>query len=508
MIIKERNALINSLISYAREKLYLASTDEVYLTNLLLSKFHLQNYNVSEEKENNLDDLITSIELVALKENLVKEEDLELFSTAIMGMLTPLPSVVQTKFFDLLHHVSSEEACRFLYALQVNNHYIKLSRIKLNLFWKANFPNNYLEITINLSKPEKDNKATAKLANDVSIKYPKCILCYENLGYAGRVDSPPRQNIRLVDFKLAGEDWFMQYSPYQYYEEHVVVIHKKHVNMKIDHSTFVKLCDFVDLFPHYFVGSNASLPIVGGSILNHEHFQGGKHMMPVFASATKYEFVKKGYEDCQIAYLNWYNSCLRIISPNRDKIISFASEILHIWNNYQDEQIGLIAHTQQQHNAITPIVRKVDQYYHLYLILRNNRTNEEYPDGIFHAHQPFHNIKKESIGLIEAMGLFILPGRLKKQFAAVQEILMGRVTYLDAIITNPDLIVHKNMIAELLSEYGASNSEQRVELILEKYINDTCKQILECTAIFKNTSIGDSHLRTFLSAVGLEIIGG
>jgi UDPglucose--hexose-1-phosphate uridylyltransferase len=231
-------------------------------------------------------------------------------------------------------------------------------------------------------------------------------------------------------------------------------------------------------------------------------------MMPVFASATKYVLVKKGFEDCQIAYLNWYNSCFRIISPNRDKIISFASEILHIWNNYQDEQIGLIAHTQQQHNAITPIVRKVDQYYHLYLILRNNRTNKEYPDGIFHAHQPFHNIKKESIGLIEAMGLFILPGRLKKQFAAVQEILMGRVTYLDAIITNPDLIVHKNMIAELLSEYGASNSEQRVELILEKYINDTCKQILECTAIFKNTSIGDSHLRTFLSAVGLEIIGG
>ncbi len=508
MIIKDSNTLINSLIHYAREQLYLSCVDEIHLRNRLLAKFQLQEYVPSEEKSNKLEELITSIEQIAVRDQLVDEGELETFTTAIMDMISPLPSFVQTTFFDLLHHKSSEEACRFLFNLQVDNDYIKLSKIKLNLFWKANFPNNYLEITINLSKPEKDNKVTAKLAHEVSIKYPKCILCYENLGYAGRLDTPPRQNIRLVDFKLGDEDWFMQYSPYQYYEEHVVVIHKKHVNMKIDEGTFIKLCDFVDLFPNYFVGSNASLPIVGGSILNHEHFQGGKHSMPIFASASKYELVKKGYEDCRISYLNWYNSCLKITSPNRDKIISFASEILSIWNHYQDEEIEVIPHTKEQHNAITPILRKVNQEYQLYIILRNNRTNKEHPDGIFHAHQQFHNIKKESIGLIEAMGLFILPGRLKRQFTMIQDILMGAISQEEAIKLYPDIIVHQEMITSLQKEYGIHNSKQRTELILENYINHTCRQILECTAIFKNTPTGDEHFRKFLQAVDLEIIGG
>lgn len=505
---KDRNTLVNSLISYAKEKLYLESSDEIYVRNCLLAKLQVEDYHPSDEKGLNLDDLITAIEQIAVKENLATEEELETFTTAIMDMISPLPSVVQTKFYDLYHQVSSEEACRFLFDLQVHNYYVKLNRIKLNLFWKANFPNNYLEITINLSKPEKDNKVTAKLAHEVSIKYPKCILCYENLGYTGRTDTPPRQNIRLIDFKLGEEDWFMQYSPYQYYEEHVVVIHKDHVNMKIDKSTFVKLCDFVDLFPNYFIGSNASLPIVGGSILNHEHFQGGKHLMPVFASSSKYELVKKGYEDCQISYLNWYNSCLKIISLNRESIIRFAQDILTIWNDYQDQEIELIPYTDARHNAITPIVRKVDNYYQLYIILRNNRTNEKHPDGIFHAHQQFHAIKKESIGLIEAMGLFILPGRLKRQFGIVEGILKGTISYQEALQTSPDIIVHQEMILSLQKEYGINNTAQRVELILEKFINDTCRQILECTAIFKNTPIGEKHLCEFFKTVGLEIIGG
>ena len=507
-MIKDSNTLVNSLIHYAREKLYLSNIDEIHLRNRLLAKFKLEEYFPSDEKVNKLDELITSIEQIALHEKLVEEGELETFTTAIMDMISPLPSFVQTTFFDLLHHNSSEEACRFLFNLQVDNDYIKLSKIKLNLFWKANFPNNYLEITINLSKPEKDNKVTAKLAREVSSKYPKCILCYENLGYAGRHDSPPRQNIRLVDFKLGDEDWFMQYSPYQYYEEHVVVIHKKHVNMKIDEQTFIKLCDFVDLFPNYFVGSNASLPIVGGSILNHEHFQGGKHLMPIFASASKYELRKKGYEDCKISYLDWYNSCLKITSSNRDKIIAFASEILTVWNKYRDEEIDLIPYTKEQHNAITPIIRKVNHEYQLYIVLRNNRTNEEHPDGIFHAHRPFHNIKKESIGLIEAMGLFILPGRLKRQFTVIEDILMGKVSQEEAIKLHPDIIIHQEMINTLQKEYGIHNSKQQIKSILEQYINNTCRQILECTAIFKNTPMGDQHFRKFLQAVDLEIIGG
>lgn len=508
MIIKDSNTLINSLIRYAREKLSLHVADETYLTNLLLAKLHCVDYQYHREPVNNIDDLITSIEQLAITKKLATAETIDSFTIAIMGMISPLPSLVNERFFKLLKDFSPDKACKYLFALQVDNNYIKQSRIKLNLFWKASFPGNHLEITINLSKPEKDNKLTAKLAQEAAVNYPKCILCYENLGYAGRINSPARQNIRLIDFKLANEDWFMQFSPYQYYEEHVVVINKSHTNMKIDQETFEKLCDFVDLFPNYFVGSNASLPIVGGSILNHEHFQGGKHIMPIFSAPMKYSFNKKGYDDCQISYLDWYNSCLKIVSPNRESIIKIASEILAIWTIYEDKQIDLIPYSTAQHNAITPIIQKIDNCYHLYIILRNNRTSEEHPDGIFHAHQQFHNIKKESIGLIEASGLFILPGRLKRQFTLVSEILTGTISLEAALDKHPDLSVHQAMIMQLQKEYPSLKSRQSAEEIIEKYINETCKQILECTAIFKNNAIGENHLLQFLNKVGLEKIGG
>ena len=494
--------LINTLINYASKNLMLDNRDKGYLFNFLLHKFNIDSPETDEYEECQIDELIKYIKETGIVEGMCCDIDSERFVTEIMGILTPLPSKIEDVFWNY-YSKDQEMACKFLYNLQVKNNYIKATQIALNKHWKTEYIDNFLEITINLSKPEKDNKVTARLIDKVSNTYPKCLLCKENLGYAGRKDAPARQNLRTIGFKLEDENWFMQFSPYQYYDEHVIVINEKHLNMKIDQSTFRKLIAFVDLFPNYFIGSNTELPIVGGSILNHEHYQGGKHLMPIFFAPPKFHFTIKKYPGCQIEYLNWFKSCIVLTSQSKEDLISLATNILDEWKKYDDEEVDIIAKTTAQHNTITPIVRKTDGKYTIYLILRNNRTNEKYEDGIFHSHKEYHNIKKEAIGLIEAMGLFILPGRLDRQFRIIKDILQGKISLSDALIETPDLMVHKEMIADAIINNGERNNDEKADMIIKNYIDNVCVKILECTAVFKNNDLGDEHLLKFIKRLDL-----
>ena len=349
-----------------------------------------------------------------------------------------------------------------------------------------------------MSKPEKNNKDIAKLisAPKTGVKYPKCLLCIENLGYQGRSDHPARENIRIIPLTLNNEDWFMQYSPYVYYDHHCIVINNKHENMVINKENMNALLDFVDQNEYYFIGSNADLPIVGGSILNHNHFQGGSHLMPLMYSKIRYDFYLDKYSDVKLSYLDWYNSTFLIRGKSKAKVLDLASHILDVWKEYSDEEVDIRAYTDGvRHNTITPIVRKVDGEYYVYLILRNNRCNDVHPDGIFHAHQEYFNIKKEGIGLIEAMGLFILPARLKRQMGEVEYLLENNISLEEYFKAHEDMEVHKDMITYLRSKKGDSKA------LIQNYINDVCRNILKCTAVFKDDELGQEHLRKFVKSL-------
>lgn len=496
----KKEELVNELICYSQRFLDLHFKDMIYIYNLLLRKFKIDKPEITDYnyQNMNIDELILNIEEIGIQNQLCTEENKERFSCEIMGDISLLPSKFEEVFWNK-YHLSKQDACNYFYNYQVHNDYIKKSKIDLNEKWRADFDNNFLEITINLSKPEKDNKKTAALINSESQKYPKCLLCKENLGYAGRIDAPARENIRTVWMKLNNENWFMQFSPYQYYEDHIIVISENHHNMKIEKDTFIKLCDFVDIFDNYFIGSNTELPIVGGSILDHEHYQGGKHLMPIFFAKTKYNLSHSNYKNCKIEYLDWYNSCFKLTSKDRNEIINLATLFLDKWRLYSDEKIDLICKTDKLHNTITPVVRKVDNEYIFYLILRNNRTNTEFPDGIFHSHNEYHNIKKEAIGLIEAMGLFILPGRLKRQCKIIDDIINNSISLDDAFNQNPDLLVHQKMINELLNDKSKLYSKEKIK----NKINEYCEKILSCTGIFKNNEKGAIHLFNYFNYMNL-----
>lgn len=499
------STLVKKLVYYGKKHLGLDTLDAIYVENVLYRKLMIQ---PSEETIDlsYIDDLCVPDVLLDelrgyLKENnIVSEENLELFIVELMGDITPLPSQVVATFNKLKEEEGNEAACNYLLNLEIKNNYIQKTAVDKNIYWKAEFPNNFLEITINMSKPEKNNKDIAKLIsatpNKSNIKYPKCLLCIENLGYQGRSDHPARENIRIIPMKLNNEDYFMQYSPYVYYDHHCIVINNEHRNMKIDKESFNALLDFVDVMDNYFIGSNSDLPIVGGSILNHVHFQGGSHLMPLMYSNIRYTFEIKGYEDLSVNYLDWYNSTFLIKGKSKERVLEYASHILDKWINYTDEDADIIAYTDARHNTITPIVRKVEDEYYMYLILRNNRCNELHPDGIFHAHQQYFNIKKEGIGLIEAMGLFILPARLKRQMGEVEYLLNNKnIDCNEYFKEHEDMAVHHDMINYLREQTGDSKK------LIQDYINNVCKEILECTAVFKNTVEGQKHLFKFLKTL-------
>ena len=497
------STLVKKLVYYGKKHLGLNDLDAIYVTNALYRKLKIQ-HSEEEVDLSYIDELIVpDVLLDELRDhirenNLVSEENVELFIVEIMGDITPLPSQVVNRFNELKKEKNALEACNYLLDLEIKNNYIQKTAVDKNIYWKAEFSDNFLEITINMSKPEKNNKDIAKLisAPKTNVKYPKCLLCIENLGYQGRSDHPARENIRIVPLTLNNEDWFMQYSPYVYYDHHCIVINNKHENMVISKGNMNALLDFVDQNNYYFVGSNADLPIVGGSILNHNHFQGGSHLMPLMYSKIRYDFYLDKYSDVKLSYLDWYNSTFLIRGKSKTKVLDLASHILDVWKEYSDEEVDIRAYTDGvRHNTITPIVRKVDGEYYVYLILRNNRCNEKHPDGIFHAHKEYFNIKKEGIGLIEAMGLFILPARLKRQMGEVEYLLENNISLEEYFKDHEDMEVHKDMITYLRGQNGDSKT------LIQDYINNVCREILKCTAVFKDDELGQEHLRRFVKSL-------
>lgn len=506
--------LVEKLLRYAEAFLHLNPRDEIYMRNLLLREFKLDEPYKGEEDISFVetldvpDTLVSEIEQYAEENALAEEGEYNLYSTYIMGILSPLPSKVNEEFYRLKQTEGIEKACRYFYDLSVKNNYIQKTAIGRNLWWKFDDGDRYLEITVNLSKPEKNNKDIAKLLTaPKKAKYPACLLCKENEGYKGTLTHPARENIRTVSVKLAGEPWFVQYSPYAYYNEHLIAISENHVPMNVNPLTVRKVLDFVDIFPNYMIGSNASLPIVGGSILDHEHFQGGEHLMPMHKAGIKKSLTAVNYPDVKVGVVDWYNSVIRMESENKESLIALGGEIVSGWKTYSDAKCDIIAVTEDGviHNTLSPIARKSGNKYILDMIFRNNRTSEEYPDGIFHAHPEYHNIKKEGIGLIEAMGLFILPGRLKKQLSMIADILCKNAAYDEAELKREDnyLYVHRNMIKDLVGE-GYSDTFEEAEKRVTDRVNNVCKNILKNTAVFKDDENGERGFSEFLSSVGIK----
>lgn len=503
--------LIEELLEYAKLHLSMREEDRPFIRNSLLACLKIdlpsekQPSTVALEKMITPDRILNDLVSYAIGEGITDEEQRQLFDTYIMGLVTPAPSAVVDKFDRIKVAESPEKACDFLYDLSIKNNYIRFTDIQKNILWKAPTRKAELEITINLSKPEKDNKEVERLKNLPQVGYPKCLLCRENEGYYGRLNHPARQNLRTIPVTLDGKPWHMQFSPYVYYEQHCIVFSDEHSPMVLDHSTYRKLMDFVDAFPNYFIGSNACLPIVGGSILAHEHYQGGKHLMPLHMSKKLTSYASEKYPDVEFSTLDWYNTVVHLESANKESLFEAACSIHDVWWSYTDESVDIVAKTKQQHNAITPIVRFSDGKYVLDMILRNNLTSEEFPEGIFHAHPEHHNIKKESIGLIEAMGLFILPARLQRELAGVTEYITGRKKFTPKVTQdeNHPLRHHFGMIRSIIKKYSNELSEDDAQIVIREYINETCEKILQNTAVFKDNDQGIEAFDKFLAKCDL-----
>ena len=506
--------LTEKLLRYAVKFLHLNERDVIYMRNLLLREFNLD---APAEDCGDLsfidtltvpDVLVSELETYALENGLAEEHTLNLYSTYVMGILSPLPSKVNEDFLKIKKEQGIEKACEYFYNLSIMSNYVQKTAISRNLKWEYVDGDKFLEITVNLSKPEKDNKEIAKLltAPKPANKYPSCLLCKENEGFKGTLTHPARENIRTISLTMGGEPWFVQYSPYAYYNEHMIAISEAHVPMHIKKDTIEKVLDFVDFFPNYMIGSNAALPIIGGSILNHEHFQGGEHLMPMHKAPVKETFTSKEFPEVKIGIVDWYNSVIRLESDSREKISALATKIVNAWETFTCEECFIFAETDGvKHNSLSPVCRIKDGKYVMDMILRNNITTEEYPDGVFHAHPEYHNIKKEGIGLIEAMGLFILPGRLKKQFAMMADILCGNTAYDEDALNDKEnyLYAHRDMIKDLLKD-GMADSFESAEKRITDRVNVICKNILFNTAVFKKDEVGENGFKKFLSVCGIN----
>lgn len=437
----------------------------------------------------------------------------DLLDARIMGLLLPRPSAVADAFERRAEREGIAAATDAFYKLNIDANYIRMDRVRKNEYWLQSTAYGPLEMTINLSKPEKDPKEIALLKTLPPSRYPKCLLCKENVGYAGRPDHPARQNLRVLPLKLDGEDWFFQYSPYVYYNEHSIVFNARHVPMVISDGTFKRLLDFVDRMPHYFIGSNADLPIVGGSILNHDHFQAGRHVFPMEKAEAEASFTHPSYPGTVFGIVNWPMSVLRLQSASRDELLGAASMILAAWRSYSDASVDIEAYTEQPggeripHNTITPIARrKADGRYELDLVLRNNRTSGEHPDGIFHPHRHLHHIKKENIGLIEVMGLAVLPGRLKAELAQLARYLTGETPYDAAVLADAGhpLHSHADWLAGLVQSYGTALASDEAHALLREETGRKFTEVLHDAGVFKRNDAGRAAFAAFAASVGLQ----
>ncbi|HOB20500.1 MAG TPA: UDP-glucose--hexose-1-phosphate uridylyltransferase [Candidatus Atribacteria bacterium] len=446
-----------------------------------------------------------------LTENTLTHRDL--LDTRIMGVFISKPSEIEKSFRSIWKEKGIEAATDYFYGLCIKSNYIRMDRINRNIKWNSDSPFGSLEITINLTKPEKDPKEIAALKNAPQSGYPKCMLCVENTGYAGRVNFPARHTLRTLPLELGGEVWHFQYSPYVYYNEHCIVLSKRHVPMKLTRETFDRLLQFVDLFPHYFIGSNADLPIVGGSILNHDHFQGGRYVFPMEKAGAEYRLEYTNSPGIEAEVVKWPMSVLRLRSRSKTYLAGLAYDILCKWREYSDISSDIVACTKNcdgsmtPHNTITPIARrKKDGRYEMDLVLRNNRTSEEHPLGIFHPHADLHHIKKENIGLIEVMGLFILPGRLRNELEELVYFLTGDKADPDALSAdNHPLNHHYAWLRQLIDRYGSSNTADRARAILKDEVGAKCLRVLQDAGVYKTDPQGRRAFNRFLAVCGFTV---
>ena len=499
----ERNEAIAGLVAYGVEKGLIDEGDRVWAINTLLDRLKVDGYQETEQREKaSLPELLEALTSDAVNRGVVEQDSVvyrDLFDTELMGVLTPRPSQVRKRFAGLREH-SPREATDWFYQFSQDTNYIRRDRIAKDVQWKADTEYGQLDITINLSKPEKDPRAIAAAKNLPAGDYPRCLLCRENEGYAGRLNHPARQNHRVVPVTIGGDDWYLQYSPYVYYNEHCIVFNGVHTPMKIERATFVKLFDFVKLFPHYFLGSNADLPIVGGSILSHDHFQGGHYTFAMAKAPIEQKFEMEGFEDVEAGIVKWPMSVLRTRSKNPDRLIDLGEKVLCAWRSYTDEDAFIYAETDgEPHNTITPIARKNGDFYELDLVLRNNITTDEYPLGVYHPHAKLHHIKKENIGLIEVMGLAVLPSRLKQELADLAEAILSG----GDIRSNPELEKHADWVDEFLPKYEHITSEN-INEILQKEVGLVFEQVLEDAGVYKCTPEGREAFARFLRSVGFR----
>lgn len=491
--------LVEDLLLYAKQNLYMTYEDSFYARNQLLELFEAE---PGDRKgfEKELNDVLNPMIEYALEKDIIEDGEQLRFETKILGFVTPAPGLFIKNYLEIYNEKGSRAATDYLYNLSIKNKYIRLEDIAKNICWYADGELGKIGITINLSKPEKDAKQVLAERNAKQVKYPKCLLCLENLGFCGTVTHPARQTIRQVPVTLNGEKWHMQYSPYMYYDEHVIVFCDEHRPMAVTGDTFIRLLDFVDLYPNYFLGSNADLPIVGGSILSHDHYQGGKKVLPMFFTELRKEFIST--PELTVGIRNWYNSVVTVKGTNKAKVLSAATAFLKAWREYTDESVGIEAYAGDvPHNTITPIARKEGNEYILDLILRNNRCDETHPDGIFHPTKDMHNIKKEGIGLIEAMGLFILPGRLKREINAMIQILKQEKIDFAALNKDEALSKHIGMLAQISAKFGAGMTFEEARDRLIDYVSETCLKILDCTAVFKRDDKGRPAFNKFVHSV-------
>ena len=485
---------IDSLVSYAMNCGLAEPDDHVVLTNRILDLLRKDDYESSDEPQTeDLEEILKGLLDYAVEKGLCDDgiTARDIFDTRIMGALTPMPREV-IGIFRYLYLENPEAATDWYYKFSCDTDYIRRYRIAKDMRWKYASDYGEMDITINLSKPEKDPKAIAAAKNAPQTAYPKCQLCVENEGYAGRMNHPARSNHRIIPIEVCGEKWCLQYSPYVYYNEHCIVFNSRHVPMKIDKSAFRKLLSFVDAFPHYFVGSNADLPIVGGSILSHEHFQGGHYTFAMETAPIEKEISFKGFEDVQAGIVKWPMSVIRLTGADPERIADLADKILLAWRGYSDESVGVIAFSDgEPHNTITPIARRRGQDFELDLVLRCNITTAEHPMGVFHPHADKHNIKKENIGLIEVMGLAVLPSRLKKELTDLADALVN-----GAPLTG-DLEKHAAWVSGMNYEFTAENA---LDILLQE-TGKVFAAVLEDAGVYKNTPEGKAAFQTFVDYV-------
>ncbi len=490
---------INALCDYACENKLIEKADRIFCINQIIDVLSMDAFeDIKPEGDATLEDILRVILDYACENSLCEDSVVfrDLLDTNIMGILTPKPSCVISKF-NSLYAESPEAATDYYYNLSRKTDYIREYRIKNDMKWVTSTDYGDIDITVNLSKPEKDPKAIAAAKNAKQSGYPKCMLCVENEGYAGRVNHPARQNHRIIPITVNGENWFMQYSPYVYYNEHCIVLNGSHIPMKIDKAAFDKLFDFVKLFPHYFVGSNADLPIVGGSILAHEHFQGGRYTFAMAKAPVETDITFKGFEDVKAGIVKWPMSVIRLSGKDTARITELAGKILEKWRDYTDEEAFIISKTDDgvPHNAITPIARCVDGVFELDLVLRNNITTEECPDGYYHPHPEYHHIKKENIGLIEVMGLAVLPSRLKGEMQELQRAMLAG----EDIAANALIAKHAEWADMIESKYEIN--EQNIEKIIQDEIGIVFSAILEQCGVFSRDEQGKKQFLRFVESV-------